>query len=514
MYKFKKLNSVDGFDYRDLDNARQNNYAWSMSELDDYIYVGTGRNVPLTIQQSIAQNIISPDDITPIKRDDSAEIWRYKKDRSESWERVYKSPSNLGITGFRYMITTKSANLRPCIYASTFGTNVKVLKSYDGINWLIMPYENLKGNSSRYMVTIKDKLYLAVVDEFNEDNPPLLYRSRDPEFYPWELVTDYKNPSFNPKQNPEGEINNMAIFNNKLYVSTSHPDGAQVWRSNRQVPEMNDWTLIADKGFGDSENKHSLSIGTYEDYLYVSGIKRLPLSWALPLGFDMIRVDKNDNWELVVGGQPISPVTPTKGTRGESISGYKSGFNNPFNVYAWQMKEYNGNLLVSTFDSSSNMKLILKFILLNKELVEEKIGKVATELIITIYKTILRLLYKFDYPIGFDLYKSTDGKSFRPIFKDGLGYPNNYGGRILYVDSKNHLYIGTANPFTGCQVWKKINNTLCCPCSECCNLSSVYSQSYDLIRDEIIENFKILADNLPSIIELLPTINYYTPISN
>lgn len=47
MYKFKNLTPVNGLDYNDLENARQNNYCWSMSELDDYIYVGTGRNILL-----------------------------------------------------------------------------------------------------------------------------------------------------------------------------------------------------------------------------------------------------------------------------------------------------------------------------------------------------------------------------------------------------------------------------------------------------------------------------------
>ena len=36
---FKNLTPTNGFDYNNLNNARQNNYAWSMSELGDYIYV-------------------------------------------------------------------------------------------------------------------------------------------------------------------------------------------------------------------------------------------------------------------------------------------------------------------------------------------------------------------------------------------------------------------------------------------------------------------------------------------
>ena len=45
MYSFKNTTPTNGFDCNDLNNARQNNYAWSIGQLDQYIYVGTGRNV-------------------------------------------------------------------------------------------------------------------------------------------------------------------------------------------------------------------------------------------------------------------------------------------------------------------------------------------------------------------------------------------------------------------------------------------------------------------------------------
>ena len=41
MYSFKNTTQTNGFDSNDLNNARQNNYAWSIAQLDQYIYVGT-----------------------------------------------------------------------------------------------------------------------------------------------------------------------------------------------------------------------------------------------------------------------------------------------------------------------------------------------------------------------------------------------------------------------------------------------------------------------------------------
>lgn len=74
MYSFRKINSTDGFNLSNLENARQNNYAWSMAELGDYIYVGTGRNVPVTILQSIAPGIEIPSILKPVNQDNRAEI--------------------------------------------------------------------------------------------------------------------------------------------------------------------------------------------------------------------------------------------------------------------------------------------------------------------------------------------------------------------------------------------------------------------------------------------------------
>ncbi len=39
MLCFEKLNAIKGFDKWNPVNAHQNNYAWSMAEMGDYIYV-------------------------------------------------------------------------------------------------------------------------------------------------------------------------------------------------------------------------------------------------------------------------------------------------------------------------------------------------------------------------------------------------------------------------------------------------------------------------------------------
>lgn len=510
MLDFSRLTPTNGFDTVNLNNARQNNYAWSMSELEDYIYVGTGRNIPLNIIKSIEPETQIPALIKPDPIDNSAEIWRYKKDETLPWERVYKAPSGSGITGFRFMIQANPFGGSPCIYAATFGTRAQVLKSTNGVNWFILPDTVLTGTSSRAMVIQNGKVYIATVDEQNPSAIPMLYSSTDPEFYPWELVIDSNAPGFDPDRNPKGAISNMEVFNNRIYVATSNSDGAQVWRTNGEEPKLNDWTLIVDKGFGDPANKYTLSIGVFKDYLYVSGTKQLPLAWFIPMGCDIVRIDEYDNWKLIVGGNPFLPSSSDSVKDNIRYSRLGSGFNNPFNVYAWQIQEYDDKLFVSTFDDSSNMKLILDTLLINRLALEQLIGEVTTSILIEIYKSVVAILKEIKYPIGFDLYISEDGLHFRPVFLDGLRNPNNYGGRILHVGSRNRLYIGTANPFQGCEVWKAgyIDSKRCPQCDE-----SHYRCLWKA-REILIERYDIIKENMPVILKFMSNENYHRFISN
>ncbi len=492
MLSFKNLTPTNGFGTNNLNNARQNNYAWSMSDLGDYIYVGTGRNIPLNIISAIVSSAQLPALIKPDPIDNLAEIWRYRKDGSLPWERVYKAPQGSGIIGFRFMITHRPFGGNPCLYACTVGPRPQILKSTNGVNWFMLPDTVLQGTSSRAMVTHKGKIYISTIREQDQAAGALLYSSIDPEFYPWESLIDPNAPGFDPTKNPTGPIWNMEVFNNRIYVTVSSPNGAQVWRTNGPEPRLNDWTLIVDRGFGDPANTITLAIGVFKDHLYVSGTKDLPLSWLIPRGCDIIRINKYDEWELVVGGNPFWPVR-------KSASGLGSGFNNPFNVYAWQIREYKGKLVITTFDDSSNMQLILDTLLTNRTALEERIGATVTNILIGIYRSVVEILNAVRYPIGFDMYTSTDGIHFSSVFLNGLKNRNNYGGRILYEDSRKDLYLGTANPFEGCEVWKaRHGDWHATPCDD-----DHYKSLWD-IRRIISENFDILNENMATVLDFIP----------
>jgi len=106
MITLNKITPYNGF-YEDPDLGQQNNYAWSMSELGDYVYVGTGRNIVYQVLVGVFNIPLDrvPDVFVPKPFPDfNAEIWRYNKNGNEPWQRVFKATGQDGINGFRFMI--------------------------------------------------------------------------------------------------------------------------------------------------------------------------------------------------------------------------------------------------------------------------------------------------------------------------------------------------------------------------------------------------------------------------
>ena len=134
MYSFKNTTPTNGFDSNNLNNSRQNNYTWSMDQLDQYIYVGTGRNIPYNIINGISPEIITPISITPPAANNSPEIWRYKKDDTLCWEKVYSVPKYLQISGLRFIVSHKPFNGNNNLYAASYGGKLKIFKSSNGVN--------------------------------------------------------------------------------------------------------------------------------------------------------------------------------------------------------------------------------------------------------------------------------------------------------------------------------------------------------------------------------------------
>lgn len=485
---FKKITPVNGLDAVNPDNAMQNNYAWSMTEMDGYIYVGTARNIPYSIfSNQVFGDIPIPEELTPQNVIMRGEIWRYKKDGSCGWERVYRTPENLVSLGFRFMITYTTPAGETAIYAGglSLSPNLFMVKSTDGVNWKILD-SGIQGYSTRYMVEHKGKLYMGALPLTGLANFQL-YCSSDPEREGWQLV----DVNGHPDKNPRGNLDLLLSYNNHLYVGTGLPTGFEIWRTRGDEPVKDNWKLVVDKGAGDARNEHPWALAVFKDYIYIgTAIEAAVLSLnpdqriVPPKGFDVIRIDRHDNWELVVGGIPVVPTQPTTGTRGLPLSGFPSGFGNISNAYCWQLQAQGDELYLGTFSWSV---LIPYFIPLLPEILRELLAintkgyqqalleywKYITqvdplfaqlpieEILQRIAEFLLRIGRK---TLGFDLWKTRDGIHWEPVSLNGLGNIHNYGVRMLFLSQDCDLYLGTANPFDGLEVWLKPWRHFAPPC--------------------------------------------------
>ncbi len=256
--------------------------------------------------------------------------------------------------------------------------------------------------------------------------------------------------------------------------------GFEVWKTDGTPVNANgllEWTPVIENGFGDTWNQYGMHLEPFGDYLYVgtavgAGTVRKNNVAVGSRAIEVIRVDKNDNAELIVGAREASdPIyTPGAPTPRIPLSGLGAGFGNPFNVYSWHMGVYRGCLYLGTFDLTS---LLIRALDENPDLFDmflsdypaEDLGFPAwiNDSLISGYFTswILNLMYNSFG--GGDIWKTCDGIHWMPVTLNGLGNPKNYGIRRI-VPYKNQwgmdqaLGIGTANPFTGqtnggCEVW-------------------------------------------------------------
>ena len=147
-------------------------------------------------------------------------------------------------------------------------------------------------------------------------------------------------------------------------------------------------------------------------------------------GFDLVCIDKDDNWALVIGGYPEFVGIPNSTTpeRSIPISGPPAGFGAVLNFHCWSLEEYDGVLYLGTLDLSSLLSCLPVELLAGtsdepqKQVthMQEMIGPFA----------------------GADLWKTSDGVIWEPVSLDGFGNRHNYGFRTMVSGS---LCVGMAN---------------------------------------------------------------------
>ncbi|MGN0145138.1 MAG: hypothetical protein ACI398_09145 [Clostridium sp.] len=455
---FLNITCHPGFDGNDLQNGRQNNCACSIEDFDGYIYVGTGRNIPYSLIKNTISRASVPLDYAPLFPNMGAEIWRYNKNGYSQWQRVFKSQCNndentSNIIEISSIVSFRSLNLKPSLYAvGSSASGIKILKSTNGVDWFCISSNLSSGRSSGKMIVYRHKIYLSVNSD-DERSRSLLYSSEDPEIFGWTLETACTSENSN---NPIGEITSMASFNNHLYLGTYSENGFMIWRTNNEEPKKDDWKLVIDKGAGDASNTTAVSLAEFKNRLYVGtgNFRRDLLNFIFPKGAEIIRIDKKDNWKIVIGGDVVEKSEPKTGTRNLPLSRISNGFFNPYNIFISQMKVYNNKLYIGTYDNSTNVAPIYEFLLKNRDLLNNIFDDNTVEILTLFMELQLKIFSLIKNHFGFDLYISNNGLDFKLIDSFGFDDSDNTGISTIFINSSNNMYIGTFNPFLGTNIYR------------------------------------------------------------
>jgi PKD repeat protein len=394
--------------------------------------------------------------------------------------------------GYRIMTTFTDTRGTDALYAGVgFGFGrILIVKSLDGVTWVPVNTSSIPSRDTRAMTTHNGKLYVGTADGLYASGTPSPYADT------WEKVADF-------------QVASLRSFNGYLYAGTGNPNGPsetegfEVWRSTVASPSgPGDWTRVVSGGAGDAWNVLAASMQDYKGDLYV-GSMNLPFATGTEgiKGFDLIRLNTGDSWDLIVGNyNPKIPTVP----RGPPLSGWPSGYANPFNLYAWSIGEYNGDLYLGTFDIFSFARFIGDIpggsdMLLAAVTSQESVDPANLPEGAGAYISGLGELEQMDpgysngsyiIPLlehlgrefgGADLWTSPDGVHWVPLELNGFGDPNNYGFRTM-LTTPDGFIIGTANPFTGCQVWRRSS-----PENPPASITSLHNTTYQ--QDSITWNW-------------------------
>ena len=489
---------------------RHNSYAWTMETMknstgEEYLYVGSNRDLGyLLMSQGLDDAQIAEyfngDIAAPESGDIRARIFRRRTSGEGDWETVYTAEIPLEY-GYRGVIPYAApGEALPSLYFGSIGASgtrlLKLVPDFEpgDIPETVFQTEAESNQSLRSLATYDggsgEKLYMGLnvptsAIEDHAESALQIVESTTPGLDAWTPVASLSDF---PGARTQAGIWDMISFNGWLYAfigssySGADDDGFLVFKG-KPVPEGTygrnaagwRWVPVVSSaagakypnGAGNPSNAAAspfLYSAEGKDYVYVTTFADLPSAISLVGGgsltdvFDCLypcqvyRFDGDDNWEMIIGNPQDSGgvFTERLGNFGagffnapEAVADLPAVFSSPrelsMNQYAWRAGVYRGKLYVTTMDAN----VLLDYA---KNIAPEE-QKAAVELLIEAFR---------DYnpnPLGFDLYSTGDGVSFTPVTTNGFGDKYNYGGRTVKA-TENGIFIGTANPFYGCQVWK------------------------------------------------------------
>ncbi len=436
-----------------------NSYAHSMVWFNDHLYVGTTR-APLAYRgrQRAEDKAEWLGRIWPVRIpkgiwdiDLRAEIWRFHPP-TKTWEKVFASPLVEGMDGdmvpmsvaFRAMTVFQApSDPHPVIYAptmATYQTSAVMLRSADGKHFQVVSEEGLgfpdpyKPRGVRALVAFRDLLFVAPAvankgqrKSYNMPDEMLIMATRDPVRESWRHACE---PHF-------GDPGNVTAFQmyaseDYLYAGTGNiREGFQIWKTDAEGSPPYKWKKIVGHGaYRGKLNQGAITFQSFKGSIYVgTGIQEGGYDRynnVGPAAIELIRINADDSWDLIVGEPRITP----EGLK-VPLSGLGPGFGKPSAGYLWSLCEHDGWLYAGTYDWLVGARYG------RRDLWPEQVRKYFT------LNKVEQFIEKFG---GFDIWRSRDGCRWTPVTHNGFGNPFNIGARTM-VSTPHGLFVGTANSF-------------------------------------------------------------------
>ena len=440
-----------------------NAYAHSMAWFRDHLYVGTTRHnlaqrgVVVGIERGRGAHPLNirvwpvelPDTFHGVfELDLRAQIWRYDP-KADAWTQVYTSSMFRTPHGFEVplslgyrALTPFQGRSDPCpaLYVPTWATHhspaTRLLRSVDGVHFEVISEAGLgmgdEFRGARAMAAFKGRLFIAPAMGRKQAQPNTadtmsILVSDDPVNGGWEQACP---PHFGDRGNRS--VFAMSTFNSYLYAGTLNvADGFQLWKTDGQGAPPLRWTKVLTCGaYRGKLNQAVFTMFPFKDHLYVgTGIQGGGFDREFgvgPAAPEVLRVARDDSWELIVGEPRYAP----DGLR-TPLSGLRPGFGNPASCYIWAMADHDGWLYVSSaawgpfvqfHDWSKWPKALAK--LIDPETFERYMQESG----------------------GPSLWRTRDGVAWVPVSRDGLGNPYTVGIRRM-VSTPYGLFAGSANAF-------------------------------------------------------------------
>jgi hypothetical protein len=419
----------------------QNNYSWSMAWFQGNLYVGTNRDflcVEKATEAFYNVGVYSTNPApcvncppSPYDMDLRAEIWRYSPSTGQ-WARVYQSPADLPNPkapgkfvardiGYRDMEIFTEADGTQALYivGATAREYIpglpppRILRTTDGVTFTPIPQDpgttlgDLNAVTFRATAVYNNRLYVSASPSMTGDG----------------FVLEASTPalgdnSFRQVTASSLHVYELNVFNGNLYIGAGdQAAGYSVWRTNATGVPPYTLTPVVTGGAGRGSTMASVvSMHVFNNRLYVGAAAWYP---TLDLACEMIRINPDDSWQVVVGNARLTP----NGLK-FPISGLPDGFGNPYNAHIWRIEDHQGVLYAGTNDDSGGLAGI----------------------------PVVNLLPALANQYGFDLFSSADGQYWTLITQNAFGSMYDFGCRSI-TSTPVGLFLGSTNYAQGTGVW-------------------------------------------------------------